>query len=353
MNLLFLCPAVPRLPLQGHNVAEGRESKEIEALGKDIEPDIIDGPSGVGQGVLREEKSGARLTGVLTGAAAEGEDGTVNMKAEAEKAKGTRVLPPEDSPPDGKVPVEGQNRETEQNRVLTSSSDAGPGRQLKNRSPELEKAQDDNPIRAPGSDTGVKGSHNYRPEGEMEGPDIENNRDKPGAVRYDTETEVQKTGPWNDTGQVLQSQKVGRQNLHREAMENDVLNQVAEKMKVMSGARKSEISLQLVPERLGRVKIRLTVTDGVLNGKIVVQNHETKALFQANIVKLQENLEQQGIPVNKLLVYVGRDGGYGQQQFLRDNRQAYHAKNELRAYMQDENRELLTWRGEGTIELLA
>ena len=99
----------------------------------------------------------------------------------------------------------------------------------------------------------------------------------------------------------------------------------------MLGARKSEISLQLVPESLGRVKVKLTVTDGILTGRIVVQNDETRALIQSNIVRLQENLEQQGIPVSKFLVDVGRDGGHGQQQLFQGSRQAYHARTELRS----------------------
>lgn len=192
---------------------------------------------------------------------------------------------------------------------------------------------------------------NSWPDRERGAPNEETDGIKADTVQYGTVIEDLKPEPIGETLHAFRS-RVEQQQSANEPY-TDIVSQVTEKMKIMLGERKSEIRIQLKPENLGVLKIRLTVTDGVLSGRIVVQSEETKGLIQANIVRLQESLEQQGIPVSRFNVNVGGDGGYGRQQFFRDGQHFYQGRQELQSYRQEEKEEYMLWRGEGTIELLA
>ncbi len=135
----------------------------------------------------------------------------------------------------------------------------------------------------------------------------------------------------------------------------NIANEIAERVKVVLNREKpemTEISIQLKPESLGRLRVSLTVADGVLNGRVIVQNSEARDLLRANIERLQENLEQQGIALGKFHINMG--GGYNQQQFTENFRQGFHGRQDLGSYEEeDEKKDYIFLRGEGTIELLA
>ncbi|MDD2573202.1 MAG: flagellar hook-length control protein FliK [Firmicutes bacterium] len=191
-----------------------------------------------------------------------------------------------------------------------------------------------------------KNQGQYRDGPKLEATERETAEKPPAANQRDAQAQ-----PLAGTGQAYRSQGLNSRKNTPDTAASDIVNQVADKMKVMLGKRRSEVSIQLKPESLGRLKVSITITDGVLNGRITVQSDETKGIIQANILKLQENLEGQGIPVGKFHVDVG--GGYNQQQFFDQNRQSHHGRHSLNRYQEEENVEYAIWRGEGTIELLA
>lgn len=157
--------------------------------------------------------------------------------------------------------------------------------------------------------------------------------------------------PMLKAGQTHHSQEFQRDKDVPDITVTDVVDQVIKKMKVISTQGKTEIDIQLKPESLGRLKVNLTVTEGVLNGRIMVQNDETRDIIQANILKLHENLEQQGVSVGKFHVDVG--GGYNHQQFFDENRQTRYGRRNFDPYEEEEKVEYILWKDEGTIELLA
>ncbi|MGI6703181.1 MAG: flagellar hook-length control protein FliK [Clostridia bacterium] len=157
--------------------------------------------------------------------------------------------------------------------------------------------------------------------------------------------------PLVETGYMYRGQGLQPQKGVPRTIAADIINQIADKMRVMVGQRKSEINIQLKPESLGRLKVSLSVIDGVLNGRIIVQSDETRGLIQSHIMKLQENLEGQGVPVGKFHVDVG--SGYNHGQFFGGNRQAHHPRQGYSGYQEEESAGYAIWRGEGTIELLA
>lgn len=63
---------------------------------------------------------------------------------------------------------------------------------------------------------------------------------------------------------------------------------------VMRNGGDGEIRLVLRPESLGEVRIRMKVVDDSIEGRIVVQNAEARALFQENLDTLEAALREQG-----------------------------------------------------------
>lgn len=151
---------------------------------------------------------------------------------------------------------------------------------------------------------------------------------------------------------VITKEKTDEQPELQQTKDLEFAARVTDKVRVMLGSRKSEISIQLKPENLGKLNLKLTVEDGVLNGKMVVQNDEAKGLIQSNLAQLKENLEQQGIPVSKFQVDIGGGGEYKQQQFFQQDRRTFHGDTVKDPYGESQE-EFISWRGEGTIELLA
>ncbi|HZX45998.1 MAG TPA: flagellar hook-length control protein FliK [Clostridia bacterium] len=366
-SLSMLMPAGPGLPIQVDCETPGPANADTTAPCEIREPanaDITAACETVGAdetigiqsaaGTGMEAKNAVQVPAEVPEGVAEGKEAGIGIMRPAEEGgQGKRVTPSKDSPSQGQGLRVEAGSETVQPGDIPPDTDTHSNRQPKDQTALEAGKQHGNSVKADSGGFDVTKVKGQWPEGKRAGPDPESGGLKPEVIRYDTQAEVPKTGRWTDTGLDMHSRQTKGQKPVAADFGANVINQVAEKMRVMLGARKSEISLQLVPESLGRVRVKLTVTDGILTGRIVVQNDETRALIQSNIVKLQENLERQGIPVSKFLVDVGRDGGHGRQQLFQGSRQTFHAKTELRSYEQDENRVILTWRGEGTIELLA
>jgi hypothetical protein len=174
-----------------------------------------------------------------------------------------------------------------------------------------------------------------------------------GDLKHRPESNSPGTDFWNQLESKITYDRSEHQSKPPEGRDFALIDQVVNKMKIMIGSRKTEISMQLKPESLGRLSLKLTVVDGVLNGKMIVQNNQAKSLIQANLAELRESLEQQGIPVSKFQVNVGGGGEYKQQQFFQENRQTFHGKPTADPYGEIEEEEFISWKGEGTIELLA
>ncbi|MEM5948658.1 flagellar hook-length control protein FliK [Spirochaetia bacterium 38H-sp] len=79
---------------------------------------------------------------------------------------------------------------------------------------------------------------------------------------------------------------------------------------------KGEINLVLRPKSLGRVKISLSLADGSISGKILVQNMFVKEIFQQNVHDLVANFREQGFSIANLNVGVedGNSDNYNENR---------------------------------------
>ena len=81
---------------------------------------------------------------------------------------------------------------------------------------------------------------------------------------------------------------------------------------VRNGA--AEMRLQLQPPDLGEIELRVRTTESAVRGHVVVQHSELKHLVEAQLDKLRESLEAQGLAMEGFDVSVGREGQFARSE---------------------------------------
>ncbi len=81
---------------------------------------------------------------------------------------------------------------------------------------------------------------------------------------------------------------------------------------VRNGA--AEMRLQLQPPDLGEIELRVRTTESAVRGHVVVQHSELKHLVEAQLDKLRESLEEQGLAMEGFDVSVGREGQFARSE---------------------------------------
>jgi flagellar hook-length control protein FliK len=87
------------------------------------------------------------------------------------------------------------------------------------------------------------------------------------------------------------------------------MEQVVRKAEVMIKQNSSQIRIQLHPEFLGKMTIKLVLEDGLLTARFITENHQVKHLLESNLNSLRQSLESQGIRVEKTEVNVQLNNG--------------------------------------------
>jgi flagellar hook-length control protein FliK len=94
-----------------------------------------------------------------------------------------------------------------------------------------------------------------------------------------------------------------KDNLHK----MEIINQVINKAKVVLNGEKSEMIVQLKPESLGRLSLKLVSDNGVLTAKFITENQQVKQVLETNLQTLKSALEEQGLNVQGFSVFVRQD----------------------------------------------
>jgi flagellar hook-length control protein FliK len=81
--------------------------------------------------------------------------------------------------------------------------------------------------------------------------------------------------------------------------------------KLILSGDKSEMLMQLKPESLGKVTLKIVTEQGLVNAKFTVENEEAKQALEANMQALKDELSKQGLSVRDCEVEVSQDKGAG------------------------------------------
>jgi flagellar hook-length control protein FliK len=102
----------------------------------------------------------------------------------------------------------------------------------------------------------------------------------------------------------IQFGKILETNQPKAATPTPVADQVIDKIKNELNNGKSQISMTLNPEKLGKVNIDLASSRGQLTAQITAENTQVKELLIKSLETLRQTLQDQGINVNNIVVKV-------------------------------------------------
>ncbi len=105
-------------------------------------------------------------------------------------------------------------------------------------------------------------------------------------------------------------------------------NAFSEKISWLLGKGEQSATIQLAPEKLGKLQLRITMNQGGTQIEVHARNQNTAELMEAMLPKLQTSLENQGIRMDEVkFSQVPLDTG---SEFSRQLAQEGHARNDAR-----------------------
>lgn len=117
---------------------------------------------------------------------------------------------------------------------------------------------------------------------------------------------------------------------------NDIIDQIVKKAELMVKQNASEMKIQLKPEFLGKMLVKVMVEDGVVTTRFVTENQHVKQVLESNLNTLRQSLESNGIKVEKAEVSVqlyndgnfnNSGGGHNMWQQPKDSNSNYNQQS--------------------------
>ncbi|MGQ9629611.1 MAG: flagellar hook-length control protein FliK [bacterium] len=100
------------------------------------------------------------------------------------------------------------------------------------------------------------------------------------------------------------------------SVEAQIVQQIVQRVQVLSGDGKTTMHIALKPEFLGRVTLHLESQDGVMTAKFFTENFRVKELIESNLAQLRQSLSEHNLEFAKIEVMVGS----GREMFADDRR---------------------------------
>lgn len=125
-----------------------------------------------------------------------------------------------------------------------------------------------------------------------------------------------------DVRDVLQEQFRPESALERFSMQQtqDIIDQIADYVKVNHSQQLTEMEIQLNPANLGTIHLQVASKAGIISAQLIAQDQAVAAALEGHIVQLKESLEAQGMKVDAVEVTVASHefeqnlDGQGKQQ---------------------------------------
>ncbi len=83
-----------------------------------------------------------------------------------------------------------------------------------------------------------------------------------------------------------------------------IAEQIIDQIKINVNKANTSIEMQLTPEALGKVKVTVEESGGVLTAKFQTENHIAREAIEANLVQFKESLAEKGLKVENIEVAV-------------------------------------------------
>ena len=93
-----------------------------------------------------------------------------------------------------------------------------------------------------------------------------------------------------------------------------ISEQIIQSGKLKLLGEKQEIEIQLKPEYLGKLALKVTAENGVLTARFLVENHQVSRMLDQNLANIRQTLAEQGISLEQVQVEVGDPRSNFQEQ---------------------------------------
>lgn len=97
---------------------------------------------------------------------------------------------------------------------------------------------------------------------------------------------------------------------------NEVMAQIIDHAKVMVSNGHSEMEVNLKPDHLGKLQLKIAVENQTITAKFTAESQQVKQILESNMDDLRRHLQETGIQVDSLMVSVGNSSS-GNEQFAR------------------------------------
>lgn len=101
--------------------------------------------------------------------------------------------------------------------------------------------------------------------------------------------------------------KVSENGMPAKVNSNNILSQIVGQFSKAIKGGSSEIRIQLTPENLGKMSLKISSTDNTITAKIFAESAMVKDVIEANLNQLRSSLSEKGIVVSNIEVFVGQD----------------------------------------------
>jgi flagellar hook-length control protein FliK len=88
------------------------------------------------------------------------------------------------------------------------------------------------------------------------------------------------------------------------ARTQEILDQIAEYVKINARPEVTEMEIQLNPANLGTVNLQVAAKDGTITAQLITQNEQVRQALESQAFVLKDSLEQQGIKVDAVEVTI-------------------------------------------------
>jgi flagellar hook-length control protein FliK len=89
------------------------------------------------------------------------------------------------------------------------------------------------------------------------------------------------------------------------ASKDQLFAQIVENAKLMLAGNHSEMELNLKPDSLGRLQLKIAVENQVVTARFVAESQQVKEIIETNLNQLRDHLRENGLQVDNLTVSVG------------------------------------------------
>lgn len=149
----------------------------------------------------------------------------------------------------------------------------------------------------------------------------------------DAQGEAQQNFQWSGQGGTVVENPSGSagtvsqtQSSYSTLQAENIMNQIMDYMKIQLDADTSTLEMQLQPETLGTLQIRISAKEGLMTAQFTTVSESVKVVLESQMVQLQQQLESQNIKVDAIEVTVQAHAFESALQQGENKQQTYEEK---------------------------